>query len=122
VTNRWQAHNDFVQHRAHNAHIPSPTADWVARVEAGVEVALRAHQGDVQQGLQLLHDAVRERAAQLRQTGWRVEQVLMAVKRDVARSAAAVATREHAVGDAARVPALLDAVVRWCVATFYVGN
>ena len=122
MTNRWQTHDEFVQRRAYGSHIPPPTADWIARVEAGVEVALRAHRGDVQQGLQLLHTAVQERATQLRQTGWRVEQVLMAVKRDVATSAAAVTTREHAVGDATRVPALLDAVVRWCVGAFYIGN
>jgi hypothetical protein len=58
---------------------------------------------------------------QLRDTGWRLTHVLTAVKRDVAACVDAVTTTVE-VADSSRVPALLDAVVRWCVGAFCVGN
>jgi hypothetical protein len=57
----------------------------------------------------------------LRDEGWRVDCVLMAVKRDVAACVDAVTTT-GAAADTSRVPAMLDAVVRWCVGAFAVGN
>ena len=121
MTSRWLASDGFVERRACGSRIPSPTAVWVDHVHKGVRAALRGDRGDAQEGLELLYHAVRERAVGLREAGWRVDHVLLAVKREVSECVVAIVTPEGG-GDASRVPALLDAVVRWSVGAFYVGN
>jgi hypothetical protein len=122
MTSRWLASDGLVERRAGGgSHVPSPTAVWIGRVQKSVEVALRPDQREAHHGFELLYHAVRERAVELKEGGWRADQALMAMKREVAACVAGTVT-PHASPDAARVPALLDAVVRWTVATFYVGN
>ena len=121
MTSRWLASDGFVERRAGSSCVPSPTAGWIGRVQKSVEEALRTDQREAHHGFELLYHAVRERAVELKGAGWRADQALMAVKREVAGCVAGTVA-PHAGPDAARVPALLDAVVRWTVATFYAGN
>ena len=121
MTSRWLASDGFVERRASGSRIPSPTAVWVESVQKCVDAALRADQCEARAGLESLYCAIRERAVELRESGWRVDQVLMAVKREVA-GCVATATIPAGGGDTSRVPALLDAVIRWTVGAFYVGN
>ena len=121
MSGRWLANDGFVERRACGSRIPAPTADWVAEVETGVEASLRDANHEAHHGFELVYEAVRERALELREDGWRVDQVLMAIKREVAACVAHVTAR-HDGADASRIPALLDAVVRWSVGAFYVGN
>ncbi len=121
MTSRWLASDGFVERRAERSRIPSPTAVWFEYVQKSVEAALHANPREAQQGLEMLYQAIRERAVELRAAGWRVDQVLMAVKRDVAGCVATAVLPDRG-GDTSRVPALLDAVVRWTVNAFYVGN
>jgi hypothetical protein len=121
MTSRWLASDGLVERRAESSRVPSPTAVWVDSVQKNVEAALGANQREAQHGLALLYGAIRERAIELREAGWRVDQVLMAVKRDVAGCVATAVLPDRG-GDTSRVPALLDAVVRWTVGVFYVGN
>jgi hypothetical protein len=121
MTHQWQAGGTLVEQRESELHIPSPPLVWVARVEEGVGAALCAQRPQVHQGFQLLYHAVRDRAVELKQDGWRADQVLMAVKRDVAGCAATVTTLECGA-DVSRLPALLDAVVRWCVEAYYISD
>ena len=58
---------------------------------------------------------------ELRRTGWRVDQVLMSVKREVAACAVTTISLDDDA-DPTGVPALLDAVIAWCVGAFYIGN
>jgi hypothetical protein len=67
-----------------------------------------------------MYDAVRERATELRVTGWRVDQALMAIKREVA-SCAVRANGENGA-DAEQIAALLNAVVRCCVGPYYMAE
>src|SRR5215472_2411540 len=121
MTDRWIARGGLEEQRAGGPHIPAPSAAWVWEVRQCVEAALCARRDAAREGCERLYHAVRARCVRLRDTGWRVDQVLMAVKRDVAACVDAVTTTAN-VGDTSRVPALLDAVVRWCVGAFYIGN
>jgi hypothetical protein len=121
MTSRWLASDGFVERRACGSRIPSPTPVWTNHVQQGVRAALLGDRRDAQEGLELLYRAVRERAISLREAGWRADNVVIAVKREVSACVAMVVTPEGG-GDASRVPALLDAVVRWSVGAFCVGN
>lgn len=121
MTNRWVARGGLEEQRAGGLHIPSPTPAWVWDVRQCVEAALCAERDAARAGCERLYHAVRARAVRLRDAGWRVDHVLTAVKRDVA-ACVDVVTATVDVADTSRVPALLDAVVRWCVGTFHIGN
>lgn len=116
---RWQEMQALVEERQNGPTLVPPTPVWSARVERGVDAALCANSGDVRQGLQHLYEAVRERVTELKRSGARLDETLMAIKRDVARHA--VDGRDPS-GDPGRVAGLLDAVVRWCVGAYYLTN
>lgn len=97
--------------------VPPPTASWLWRIEQGVDTALHPHSDDAQPGFQQLYEAVRERTTELKHAGYRAEQALMTIKGEVALTAAAADD-----ADPTRVAALLDAVVRWCVGTYYAAT
>ena len=120
MSGRWEERSGLPERRATAALVP-PTAHWLARVEDGISVALRRNTGDARAGLQQLYEAVRERVVELRRDGLRVEQVLMAVKREVGTCMTATPNQENEP-DPSRVAALLDGVVRWCVGTYYLAN
>jgi hypothetical protein len=121
MTERWAARGSLEERRAGGPHVPAPSAKWVWEVKQSVEAALGAQREAAREGCERLYHTVRARSVQLRDAGWRVDCALMAVKRDVAACVHA-ATSGTDVADTSRVPALLDAVVRWCVGAFYIGN
>ena|SRR5215469_12967343 len=121
MTKRWVARAGIEERRAGGPHIPPPSASWIWEVKQCVEAALGPRSDAAREGCERLYDAVRARALRLRDDGWRVDCVLMAVKRDVAACLHAVTTTGD-VADTSRVPAMLDAIVRWCVGAFHVGN
>jgi hypothetical protein len=117
MTNQCQERGEAVQRPHGVPRVPPPSASWLGRIEQGVESALHPHSGQVHQGFQQLYEAVRERTIELKHVGWRAEQVLMTIKREIASSTAATDDV-----DPTRVAALLDAVVRWCVGAYYMAN
>jgi hypothetical protein len=121
MANRWVARGGLEERCAGGLHIPPPSAAWVWDVRQCVEAALGAEREAARQGCERLYHTVRARSVRLRDTGWRVDQVLMAVKQDVAACVDVVTTSVD-VADTSRVPALLDAVVRWCAGVFHIGN
>jgi hypothetical protein len=97
--------------------VPPPTASWLWRIEQGVETALHPQRDEVHRGFQQLYEAVRERTIELKHAGCRAEQTLVTIKREIASTAAATDD-----ADPTRVAALLDAVVRWCVGSYYAAT
>ena len=65
MTSRWLVSGELVERRADGSRLPPPAAAWVEHVQKNVEAALGAPQGEAQRGLELLYQAIRERAVEL---------------------------------------------------------
>jgi hypothetical protein len=114
MANQCQARDETFERQHGASLVPAPTAAWLWRVEQGVDAVLHPHN---YHGFQRLYEAVRERTMELKHAGYRAEQVLLTIKREIASCAAAADD-----ADPTRVAALLDAVVRWCMGAYYMVN
>jgi hypothetical protein len=121
MPNRWGVRAGLEARRAGGPHLPPPSVAWTAEVKHWVEAALGERPETAQHGCEQIYHVVRARSVELKNAGWRVDCVITAVKLDVASCVAAV-TRSGKVAHSSRIPALLDAVVRWSVGAFYVNN
>ena len=121
MPNRWVVRGGLEARRAGGPHLPAPSVPWFAEVKHWAEAALCARSETARHGCEQLYHVVRGRSVELKNAGWRVDSVLMSIKLDVAACVTAV-TKSCKVADSSRIPALLDAVVRWSVGAFYIDN